>query len=383
MKKRWISLMLALCLLLCLTACSDGGGESSAPESSNSSPKGFVFDTTGLKPESFSNLWTACNPKYLSTGALLPEYADELTNKENWPTVLANTSHLKLYIEYIGRASAPELRKIANFVKENKLWVTVEVAGVRAANVSVPDNEAGRAAGETDFLNLFKFIKVGGRVDYITTDHAIASEITGRTSDRPTMTMETYIEQQIEYYKYMKEQMPNVKMGAIESLGFFRVKGENFQYEQTDPTLPNKINFEDYMSKLVQCAKDNGITIDHFHIDFGYHDIEHDGNWGRVLAVEDYCHSLGVKSGFIAGNAFHKGSYPLDNDRNLQLASESAAQRTLQYFEEYIQAGGRSDYLLFQRWQPAPVELGNESTPISQFGIYKSMLDSPYFPKTE
>lgn len=58
------------------------------------------------------------------------------------------------------------------------------------------------------------------------------------------------------------------------------------------------------------------MTIDHFHVDFGLHDIEHDGDYGRVLAVEDFCHANSVDMGFIAGNAFHKSrQYPVPDDQ--------------------------------------------------------------------
>ena len=382
MKKR-ITTMLLAGMMLFATSCGEGGENSSTPsatsqpDSSSSAMTQFVFDTEGLKPEGISNLWVC--PKATDNGALIPGFADDLTNRENWPTLLENTSTLKLYIEQIYRSSAPDLRKIANFVRENKLWVAVELAGVRAAGADVPDNQAGRAAAEKEFLSLSKFLMAGGRIDYITTDHALASEITGRTNERPDMTMQQYMQQQMEYYRYMLERMPNLKVGAIESLGFFWVKGDN-QYRATDPTL-DRVDFEEYMSELVRIAKENAITIDHFHIDFGMHDIEYDRGYGRVLAVEDYVHSLGVKSGFIAGNAFHLNSIPLDTPENIAKADQSAAERTLEYFNGYMQAGGRSDYLLFQRWQQVPVAVGNESMPLSSFGIYKSLLDSECFPK--
>ena len=375
--KKIFCILLAVLSACCLFAC-ENGGSGKTDDTSSSDGIHFTFSMDGTKPESMSNIWMC--PKALDSGVLIPGWADDLTNEANWPTLLENTSTLKLYIEMIGKMGTVDLRKIADFVNEHHLTVCVEVAGERAANSGVPDDNMGAAAAQAEFMTLFKFIKVGGRVDYITTDHAMASEITGRTSTRPDMTMQDHMQQQMEYYKYMIDKMPGLKVGAIESLGFFWVNTANGQMQCTDYTL-DRVDFENYMSELVRIAGENGVKIDHFHIDFGMHDIESDGNYDRVLAVEDYCHSLGVKTGFIAGNAFHKKTFVLTNEEGKRLASESAAERTLQYFEGYMQAGGRSDVLLFQRWQDVPVELGNEETPVSNFGIFKAMLDSELFPK--
>ena len=370
MQKRTIRLLALLCaVLLLLPGCGSG---------TEQKPGTFVFETKGTRPEKLSNVWMC--PKSLDNGALIPGFADDLTNADNWPILLEHTSTIKLYIEYISRISAPDLKKIAAFVDEHKLRVSVEVGGVRAADPAVDDSGAGRSAAEREFLVLSKFLLAGGRIDSITTDHALASEITGRTKDRPDMTMQQYMQQQMEYYRYMIEKMPRLKVGAIESLGFFWVKSPKKQYKATDGLL-DRVDFEEYMSELVRIAKENDIEIDHFEIDFGMHDIEYDGDWGRVLAVEDYVQGLGVRSGFIAGNAFHKGTIPLKGEENLLRAAQSAAERTLAYFEGYEQAGGHSDYLVFQRWQNVPVAVGDETTPLSSFGIFKSLLDSPYFPK--
>lgn len=382
--KRQIRTILLAGMMLCTTSCGGGGNismDSTANQSDTTSnaQSQFVFDMEGIKPESLSTIWMC--PKSLDNGALIPGFADDLTNKENWPTLMQTTGTLKLYIEQISKTSKPDLRKIADFVRENKLSVAVELGGARAASTDTSDDQMGKDAAEREFLVLSKFLMVGGRIDYISTDHALASEITDRTNDRPNMTLQQWIQQQMEYYRYMLDLMPNLKVGAIESLGFFWVKGSDRQYAATDPTL-KRVDFEEYMSELVRIAKENNITIDHFHIDFGMHDIEYDKGYGRVLAVEDYVHSLGVKSGFIAGNAFHLGSIKLDTAENIARANQSAAERTLKYFEGYMEAGGRSDYLLFQRWQQVPVAVGNENMPLSSFGIYKSLLDSKWFPKS-
>ena len=304
-------------------------------------------------------------------------FADCLTDPDNWPTVLKHTKVLKLYIQQIYTTTDEDLKKIADFVKKQSLKVAIELGGVRMASGSLPKEERGNDAYNNEFGHVLHFIELGGRCDYITTDHALAETISGRGGFRD-MTMQEIMAQQAVYYKMAQEAVPGLKVGAIESLGYFWVKTEEKQYQSTDPYL-NRVDFEDYISELIRICGENGVEIDHFHIDFGLQDIEYDGDYGRVLAVEDKCHDLGIDTGFICTNAFHASMvYPSEDPK---AEAKSAAERALKYFTDYIKAGGRSDYLLFQRWQNYPSEIGPETDPLTNFGIFKTLIDSKWFPK--
>lgn len=376
--KRITALLCVAMLLLGLCSCADQpavSDGSQAAESSQEEKKGLTFSMEGIRPESMENIWVC--PMPLNNGTVKSDFIDMLTDKSKWPTVFEKTTVIKLYIEQIAKTSTADLKRLGEFVTENKLAVAVELGGVRVAPVATPDDEIGVTAAQSEFLTLSKFILAGGRVDYITTDHALAEEITGRKDTRPEMTMQDYMKQQMLYFQYMQQQMPNLKVGSIESLGFFWIKGDR-QYGATDPTL-ERVDFETYLDEYLRIAQETGITLDHFHIDFGMQDVEHDGGYGRILVAEDYVQSKGMKCGFVAANCFHKPMTTPAPDE--EKASQSAAERTLQYFEGYMQAGGHSDYLLFQRWQPYPVPVGDENEPLSSFGIFKAMVESPYFPK--
>jgi hypothetical protein len=216
----------------------------------------------------------------------------------------------------------------------------------------------------------------------------VPENVPGFTLNYPDLTMQDYMVQQIEYFKYMQEKIPGLKCGAIESLGFFWVKGDK-QYQATRPDLKH-LDFEYYFSEYVRIAKEMDFELDHFHIDFGMHDVEHDGgglgspHYGRVIAAEQYVKSKGVKAGFIAGNGFHDfakygqvGQPANDPDA----ADRSASERTLEFFEKYMQAGFKSDTLIFQRWQEYPRITGSENEAYSNFGIFKAMVESEWFPK--
>ena len=324
-------------------------------------------------------IWVCPKGIDFTTAHVPVDFTDTVTDEACWPTVLPHTAVLKLYIQQLYSTPQEELERIGAFVQRNGLEVAVELGGARMAPAGTPGHLVGLMAAEREYPYLANFIHAGGRVDYIPTDHSLAENLTGRLVSYPDLDRQGLIRQQMVYYRYVMDKIPGLKVGAIESLGFFRIKGADRQYEQTDPTLPIKLDFETYLTELVSLAKEYGITLDHFHIDFGYHEMLSDGGFGRHLATEDFVHSLGLDCGFIAANAFHeKMDWPA---ADVAEANRSARERTLKYFEGYMLAGGHSDYLVFQRWQQYPYVTGPETEKYSCLGIFKGLVDSPYFPK--
>jgi len=387
--KNLTAFLLAVLTLTPMTACGGEGSETPSEEKDHA----FSVETSTTEdgvlqyrfipndpiPEAMDSLWIC--PKSLQEGVILEDFIPQVTNAANWPTLLGKTKVLKLYIEYLSKATPDDQRKLGAFIAENDLRVAVEIGGIRMAPSSTADDKIGVAAAEREYLVLKMFIALGGRVDYVTTDHSMMAEITSQTPARPNMVMADYIQQQMEYFLYLRERLPDLKVGLIESLGYFWIKGDR-QYEATVSTL-KKVDFEEYMSEYVRIAGENGVTIDHFHVDFGKHDVEYDRGYGRILAAEAYVRGLGLDVGFIAGNAFHDFNMTVKTDMDIEDASRSAAIRTLKYFESYMEAGGQCDYLVFQRWQPYPMAVGDENTPFSNFGIFKSLLDSALFPHSD
>jgi len=354
-------------------------GSSEMSDTSDTFDSSETSDMADFKPESKSHIWLCSKATDFETGRVQDDFTDHITNKDYWPELLKHTRVLKLYIQQLYTTPNEQLIRIADFVRENDLLVAVELGGVRMAPTGTPIEQVAPMAVYAEYRHLKNFIDLGGRVDYITTDHALAAQITGRIDLFNGATMQQLMEQHALYYKIMQKRIPGLKVGAIESLGYFWVKSETYQYSPTDPTL-GRVDFENYLSEFIRITKENGVTLDHFHIDFGLQDIMYDAGYGRVLAVEDFCHANDVDVGFIAANAYHKSMEFVPDDQ-VAAVSKEAAERALKYFEGYQKAGGTCDYFIFQRWQPYPIEVGSESEPYTNLGIFKSMLDSPYFPK--
>lgn len=290
--------------------------------------------------------------------AIVSDYIKAITHPvDYYPEVFKNTKVLKLYIEALNRYTDDDILALVEFSNTYELEIAIEVGGIRMKVGQVAATQTGVASAEFEFYSLNKLIKAGGKVNYITTDHSMAPYLTGRNTELDALTVEEIMGQMMEYFKYMQERIPRLKVGTIESLGFFWVMGNGRQYRATDQSL-KRLDFERFFDTYLSVAQKKGVVLDHFHIDFGAHDVAYDGGYGRILAVEKYVKSKNVKSGFIATNAYHDGMQIPSNDPNA--AAISSANNTIKYFEDYIKAGGNSNYLILQRWQPYPSQLGNE-----------------------
>ncbi|MFQ3325386.1 MAG: hypothetical protein ACI8YC_000013 [Salibacteraceae bacterium] len=325
----------------------------------------------------FKSIWLCPMPMDPARNrAIVTDYVQVITQPEDYyAEVFEHTKVLKLYIEALNRYTADDIQDLVDFTNAYDLEIAVEVGGIRMKVGQVANTQIGVASAEFEFRSLNKLITAGGNVNYISTDHSMAPYLTGRKHDLDDLGHEGIMGQMMEYFKYMQVQIPGLKVGTIESLGFFWVLS-NRQYQATDKNL-NRVDFESFMDMYTSVAEQHGIVLDHFHTDFGMHDVQYDQGYGRILAVENYLKSKNVNSGFIGTNAFHEGRQTPDSDP--QAASISAAQRTIKYFEDYIKAGGAADDLILQRWQPYPTQLGSDIEPYTQMGIFNSIIESDFF----
>lgn len=321
--------------------------------------------------------WLCPHPMDITRNrAIVSDYIQALTNpKDYYPEVFMHTKVLKLYIEALNRYTNSDIQALVEFINANNLEVAVEVGAIRMKVGKVANTEIGVKSAEFEMKSLNKLINAGSKINYISTDHSMAAYLTGRKDDLESLTHEEIMMQMMEYFKYLQERIPGLKVGTIESLGYFWVLG-NRQYKATDKTL-NRLDFENFMDSYISVAEQHGIVLDHFHIDFGMHDVQYDRGYGRIIAVESYLKSKNVSSGFIAANAFHDGRQVPHSNPNV--AAISAADNTAKYFEDYMKNGRKSDYLLLQRWQPYPILLGKENNPNTQMGIFNTIVNSEIF----
>ncbi len=334
-------------------------------------------------------------PKPFQTGGreLRDDYWPTLTDAGRWPTVLARTDVWKSYIMLLPDVPLPgkqgpelsddELKALIAFMKEHNLKVAFEVGGLRNSKARGGD-QAGEKYAKCELKYLLRWVKLGGRIDYLTTDHAVMMNMRGvgfpgpgLGPDRPwKMTVQELTDELVDYFCAVHEAIPEAKFGVIESLGFFQVTGpDGREYPHTDPLLP-VWRFTEYFDYLLEAMARANLVLDHFHIDFGFEGVQFDGraagalDFGRVLGVESYVQSKGVKAGVIV-NAFHDRSVKEPDPKD---ANREATERTIRFYREYEAAGGKADHILLQTWQPYPDRTGPEDVPNTVLNIARDIL---------
>jgi hypothetical protein len=315
-----------------------------------------------------------------------------LTNAGKWPTVLASTQVLKTYINILGddepgvpKLSDAELRQLIQFVRHHKLKMAFEVGGLRTS-AKICGDTAGEDGAKNELALLRRWLDLGGSIDYLTTDHAVMKNLrgvgyagAGQNPNRECkMPIRQLIDELADYFQVMHKAIPTAKLGAIESLGFFQIRGSDGTfYRQTDPKLPDW-QFSEYIDNLLQAMKARGLELDHFHIDYGYTGVHFDGrasgklNNGRILAVEAYLASKGVKSGVIFNATYDKKV----KDPVPDIADREVHEQTLSFFKSYVASGGKADHLVIQTWQPYPERTGPETRPFTALNIARDILQS-------
>jgi len=85
--------------------------------------------------------------------------------------------------------------------------------------------------------------------------------------------------------------------------------------------------------------------------------------------------SKGVHVGSIV-NAFHDRSV---ENPDPAVASRQAYDRTLQFFNAYVAAGGTADQLVVQTWQPFPDRTGPDDRAYTTLNLAREVMTSEAF----
>jgi hypothetical protein len=326
---------------------------------------------------------------------LRPDFVSVLSDPDGWPTVRGKADVFKSYLMLLpetplsGRTEPEltdaDLRHLLGVVRGNDLNVAFETGGLRLRKaLQGREDQAGEQQAESELRLLRRWLDAGGTIDYLTTDHPVMMNLRGLGFPGPgldpnrssKLTVEELTDELVDYFLAMKRKIPGVRFGTIESLGYFWVQGiDGDVYKATDPQLP-RCDFEEFFDRLLEQMAKQDLKLDHFHIDFGYIGVAHDGraegtlDFGRILAVERYVQSRGVKAGVIF-NAFHDRK-----SKNLtsEAASRQARERTLAFAEGYRKAGGNAEHLVVQTWHPYPDRTGPEGDPLTVLGVARDVL---------
>lgn len=320
------------------------------------------------------------------------DYLPTITNTDNWKSVLDRTNTLKLYINPLTNDKLHEdgdayRKQIAGLVSKTGLAVCVEVGGSRdGGGTPKRGDQAGEFSARKDQMRLQKWLDVpGARLDAIVTDHSTMWYIREQTEKDIPLLVQEYVD----YVVAMKKWRPGLKVGMIESLGYFKIVRDDKVYPQTDKRLP-PLEFKSFLSQVLAEAKKKQVTIDFFDVDFGFLGVNFDSrrgkpNWdyrtdpadyGRILGAEEICRELGVDVGVIFNDRMGTDAFKELGFETLEAADTECGRRNVQFIKDYLAGGGAPDRIIFQSWMTHPTTTGPETAPHSFLGITKRQMDA-------
>jgi hypothetical protein len=276
-----------------------------------------------------------------------------------------------------------QLQKLINGITQKNLKVAIEVGGMRTSQFCGVNAGALSAKSELSLLN--RWTKLGGRIDYLTTDHSLMSSLAtpirgfGLGNPKCRMSLDQLIDEQINYFVTIRRAYPKVRLGMIESLGFFNFTNpsvnfvaQNKIYRVTDTTLPGW-DLGEILEKLAAKGSANDIKLDHFHIDYSFEGVEFDGqthgglriekrDYGRIELVNQLLKKHGINSGIIV---------------NANGLSDSlAAARTIQFLKELMTMNNLDfNHVIFQTWFNFPSRVGHYLQANTGLGLISSLTN--------
>jgi len=125
--------------------------------------------------------------------------------------------------------SGGQLGQLTALFRERGVKVVFEVGGLRLAP-GTPLDQAGERTAHNELPHLRRWLAAGGRIDYRTTDHAIMHHLGDAYVDPEQFpdvggTLPVLLRELADHVTIVRQEIPGVRVGVIESLGYFHVRG--------------------------------------------------------------------------------------------------------------------------------------------------------------
>ncbi len=275
---------------------------------------------------------------------------------------------LKFYSQ-IHFMSQESLQKIVDFQQRYDKMIAIEVGGIRQRN-GVDKAQIGETMGaHTIEHQILPIVNAGGTVDYIETDNAILFSIYGGKEPNEwittplNLTVSEVATELADFFECIHQRYPEMKFGAIENL---RVNHFGAWKGQRNPLGSSMEGLKDFLFQLNVHMRSKGLRLHYFNpeasaqdMDFGFDDYK----YKELLAVSDYCTSLGMK---LAKLYNPTGSIP---------SSKEFVHSTVQFYKK-----AKEEYKLntsmdvFQSWIAFPTSIYGNNDPYSFVNMLKTIL---------
>jgi len=374
-----------------------------------------VLETVGInethvvfKDEGWDNIYVAAKGNGIETEKVIAsqiepiDFESELTEEEplvavcpNWPykdgvhDILKNVDiNVSGFIDYLiqdsslrnkidvikfysqtGAIKQETMQKLVNFQKAYDKMIAIEVGGVRQKST---DNKllAGEVCAARDIQNCFlPIFNAGGTVDFIETDNSVLFTAWGgkpppeSVTNPLNLTISEVAKEQADYFEYIHQRFPEMKFGVIENL---RVNHFGEWKGKKNPVGSSQKGLEDMLFQLNVQMRSKGLRLNHFNAELAAQDMGYgfdDYNYKKLLAVSDYCTSLGIK--------FAK----LFNATGGTSSNEAFFNSTVQFYLKAKEEYKLKTYIdVFQSWAPVPTTIYGDDDPYSFTNIIETLI---------
>lgn len=347
-------------------------------------------------------VWLGCAAPAVAGGLFKKDYLETMTNPDRWKSVLPyvkgvimkqNDFHIAQGGQKIQKMSDREIRDYVSFVKKNDLLFGVEIGGLR---IRKKKGAAKEMMSPTEYMEeltlplLKRWTDAGGKLDLVSTDHAIAYTV----KDTPEKSWEKSIEMFAEAMAAFHRAHPRTKIGIFESLGYFDVTLEDGTVLKSVSKTTPAIDLEKVIGLTKKAFEKRKVPLDFFILDYqikgymGDYARLHKGGkskemdpltaplaFDKVHAVRTLVKGQDLDFYFL----FTPGQYGHDsslNGLNKNQANERAAKVMQRVFESYVNDGGGGDELFIYTWHAYPSYVGPESRENSFMNVAKKVTRS-------
>ena len=301
---------------------------------------------------------------------------DLIDRTKPWRNVASRLAGVKLYIGTIKNTPDQKLAALAYLLRRYRLQVSIECAGTQT-----PDwgDEAGERTARQHGMIFRKWLRLGGRIDYLDMDGPIRRLLghlgKGRKPRQPFTSYDRCARELVDFMRETSRQFGGVRFFLLTNFPNWGYDGDVSYHARG----PKKQDYGDYREVLatvlarVRAARAPlvGITVDN---PYEYLVGEHKSvnlkdprkvDWlGRVRALEDLVHAQRLQFNLI-----------VNSERGGSTSDEEFYRRTLLMLKTYYEAGGRPERIIIQSWYKYPVTVVPETAPHSMTALVKAAMD--------
>jgi len=224
---------------------------------------------------------------------------------------------------------------------------------------------------------LKRWEKLGGTIDYITTDNVYGLYCKAKHEKKKTVLakadMPMFIAEMVNSLKEMQAAFPDAQLGIIESPAYFCFRFDNDKKALPVHNYLSQVYFKDYMETFLEECKRKKVVITHFHFDYHIQGFIKDSNLlhdrklslqqmpaaadlslERVRQITAFFRKRGIATGIcITPGAYGNKAFSDSPDRD-------AARSLRTVFSAFAESDIKMDHLLFQHWHEHPTLNGPE-----------------------